>query len=292
MRLLDAFVDAGMDFVDTADVYSKWVPGNQGGESEAIIGKWFKEGRKRQKIVLGTKVGMELGKDQKGLKRDYIFREVEQSLRRLQTDYIDLYQAHIDDAETPLDETLTAFDDLIKQGKVRALGASNYSGARLEEAIEVSRDKGLHRYEVLQPEYNLYVREHYEEELQPVCERNGLGVIPYFSLASGFLTGKYRSKNDLEGRARGSGVEKYMDERGMRILSALDDVSSQYQSKPARVALAWLMARPSITAPIASATSEAQLQDLVEATRLHLGPEAIEKLDHASSYEHSAAAGS
>lgn len=284
-RLLDAFLDAGMNFVDTADVYSKWVSGNHGGESETIIGKWFRSSRKRAQVVLATKVGMDMGDGKKGLKRDYIFRAVESSLKRLQTDYIDLYQSHTDDKETPLEETLGAFDELVKQGKARVIGASNYSGERLQEALDVSREKGFVQYESLQPEYNLYQREHYEKELEPVCGQNGLGVIPYFSLAAGFLTGKYRNQDDVADRARARMVQKYLNERGLRILTGLDQVASDYQSTPARVALAWLMHRPSITAPIASATSEAQLKDLIEATRLKLAPEAIEQLNEASSYE-------
>jgi aryl-alcohol dehydrogenase-like predicted oxidoreductase len=281
--ILDAMVAAGLNFIDTADVYSKWAAGNHGGESETIIGKWFKRSGKRDQVVIATKVGMELAADKRGLSRSYIFRAVEDSLKRLQTDRIDLYQAHTDDRETPLQETLSAFSELIKQGKVRAIGASNYTKERLKEALEASKRHGFVRYESLQPEYNLYDRADYETNLEPLCLQEGLGVIPYYSLASGFLTGKYRSKADLRKSPRGGKVEKYLDERGFRILNALDRVAKQYEAKPAAVALAWLMARPSITAPIASATSVEQLNDLVQSTRLELDQEAIDLLDAASS---------
>ena len=283
-KLLDAFVAAGLDLIDTADVYSRWVPGNQGGESEAIIGRWLRQSGKRDSVIVATKVGMEMADDQKGLSRSHIVRSVEASLRRLQTDYIDLYQAHKDDPDTPLEETLDAFARLIEQGKVRAIGASNYTAQRLAEALAVSRERGLPRYESLQPDYNLYDRAEYEVELEPLCLENGIGVISYFSLAKGFLTGKYRSEADLSKSPRGQGVKRYLDPRGQRILRALDEVAEQYHSTPARVALAWLIARPSITAPIASATSLEQLNDLIEATRLQLDQSAIEKLNQASAY--------
>jgi aryl-alcohol dehydrogenase-like predicted oxidoreductase len=281
-ELLDAFVASGLNLIDTADVYSKWAPGNKGGESETIIGDWLKQGGRREKVVVATKVGMEMGPGQSGLSRAYIMRSVEDSLKRLQTDHIDLYQAHQDDPATPLDETLGALDQLLKQGKVRAVGASNYSAARLGDALRVSREKGLVRYESLQPHYNLYERESFESELEPLCLRENLGVIPYFSLASGFLTGKYRSEADLKKSARGQGVKKYLNDRGMRILAALDEVARQYDATPAQVALAWLIARPSVTAPIASATTVEQLRDLVEATRLKLDDSAIDLLNRAS----------
>jgi aryl-alcohol dehydrogenase-like predicted oxidoreductase len=281
-KLLDAFVAAGFNLVDTADMYSRWVPGNQGGESETIIGKWFQQTGKRDKVVLATKVGMEMGPGKKGLSRAYIVKAVEDSLRRLQTDRIDLYQSHKDDPDTPLEETLDAFGSLIKQGKVRAIGASNYSAARLAEALEVSKAKGLPAYQSLQPEYNLMERAGYEKELEPLCEKHGIGVIPYYSLASGFLSGKYRSEDDLKKSARGQGVKKYLDARGFRILDALDAVAAENASTPARVAIAWMIARPSITAPIASATSIEQLDDLIEATRLNLDADAIQRLDEAS----------
>lgn len=281
-RLLDAFVDQGFNFIDTADVYPRWVPGNQGGESETILGKWLKRSGKRDKVIIATKVGSEMGPGRKGLSRQYILQEAEESLKRLQTGYIDLYQSHIDDMKTPLEETLGAYAELMKQGKVRAIGASNYSAARLSEALAISDRAGLPRYESLQPLYNLYDRAQYEAELEPVCEQNGLGVIPYFSLASGFLTGKYRSENDLSNRQRAQFARKYLTGRGLRILDALDRVSRRHNSTPAKVSLAWLIARPSITAPIASATSLEQLQELADATELRLDPASLQELNEAS----------
>lgn len=283
-QLLDAFVSAGFNLIDTADVYSRWVPGNQGGESETIIGKWLKRSGNRDKVLIATKVGIEMGPGMKGLSKPYILRAVEDSLRRLQTDYIDLYQSHKDDKETPLEETLSAFAQLIQQGKVRAIGASNYTAERLAEALKVSEENAIPRYESLQPEYNLYDRADYEQHLEPLCVDKGLGVINYYSIASGFLTGKYRSEADLGKSARGEGIKKYLNERGLRILEALDQVARRYDSNPTRVALAWLIARPSITAPIASATSLEQLNDLVEGTRLQLDQTAIELLNQASAY--------
>ena len=281
-RLLDAFVDAGFNFVDTADVYSKWAPGNQGGESETILGKWFRHSGKRDKVVLASKVGMELGPDKKGLSKAYIFRAVEDSLGRLQVDHIDLYQSHKDDESTPLEETLGAFAELIRQGKVRAIGASNYSAERLAEALKISEGLGIPSYQSLQPQYNLCERVGFEEKLGPLCLEAGVGVIPYYSLASGFLTGKYRSEADLSRSPRGQNVKKYLDDRGFRILSALDDVAERLASTPARVAVAWLLTRPVVTAPIASATSAEQLDDLIEATRLELDGPSISRLDEAS----------
>ncbi|MGO4154949.1 aldo/keto reductase [Cupriavidus sp. YAF13] len=283
-KLLDAFVGAGLNFIDTADVYSRWVPGNQGGESEAIIGKWFKRSGKRAEVVLATKVGKDMGEGRKGLSRAYIERAVDASLQRLQTDYIDLYQSHDDeDRDTPLEETLDAYARLIKAGKVRAIGASNYSAARLAEALETSRRHNLPRYESLQPHYNLYTRSEYEAELEPLVLREGLGVFNYYALASGFLSGKYRSEADLDkSGARGQRVKAYLDARGLRILAALDDVAARTATNPTQVALAWQMARPSITAPIASATSLAQLGDLIAATRLPLSAGDIALLDQAS----------
>ena len=281
-KLLDAFVSSGFEFIDTADMYSRWAPGNQGGESETIIGKWLKRSGNRNKVLVATKVGMEMGPDKKGLSKSYILRSVEDSLKRLQTDYIDLYQSHADDPNTPLEETLGAFAQLIEQGKVRAIGASNYTAERLSQALQVSRKSGIPSYQSLQPLYNLYDRADYEATLEPVCLDNGLGVIPYFALASGFLTGKYRSESDLSKSARGQGVKKYLNERGLRILEALDQVAKRHDSSPARVSLAWLIARPGITAPIASATSPEQLNDLVEATRLELDRSSIDLLNEAS----------
>lgn len=282
LRLLDAALDAGLNFIDTADVYSRWVSGHVGGESETVIGKWFARSGRRSQVVLATKLGFDMGDDKKGLSRKYIAEAVEASLRRLQTDYIDLYQSHTDDKETPLEETLSAFDTLVDQGKVRVIGASNYSGARLKEAIEISQKNNLARYECLQPNYSLVERSAFESDLLPVVEAYDIGVIPYFSLAAGFLTGKYRSKQDAAGKARGQMVEKYLNDRGFAVLDALDAVAADLHSTPARVALAWLIAKPAITAPIASATTLDQLNDLAEATRLKLPPEAIAKLDRAS----------
>lgn len=281
-RLLDAALDAGLNFVDTADVYSRWVSGHVGGESETVLGKWFARSGRRSQVVLATKLGFDMGDDKKGLSRKYIAEAAEASLRRLQTDYIDLYQAHTDDKETPLEETLSAFDTLVDQGKVRVIGASNYSGPRLREAIEISQKNNLARYECLQPNYSLVERSAFESDLLPVVEEYGIGVIPYFSLAAGFLTGKYRSKQDAAGKARGQMVEKYLNDRGFAVLEALDAVAADLHSTPARVALAWLIAKPAVTAPIASATSLDQLNDLAEATRLKLPPEAIARLDRAS----------
>ena len=277
-RQLDAAVDAGLNFVDTADVYSRWAPGHSGGESETIIGKWFAKSGKREKVILATKVGIEMGEGKKGLSASYIQQAVEDSLRRLQTDYIDLYQAHKDDPETPLEETLTAFDKLVKAGKVRHIGASNYSGARLTEALETSRKNGLASYVSLQPHYNLVERKDFEADLLPVVEKYSVGVIPYFSLAAGFLTGKYRSKADAEGKARGKMVDKYLNDFGFGVVDALEEAAKAHHSTPARVALAWLIAQPGITSPIASATNEKQFADLVEATKLTLDSETLKKL--------------
>jgi len=281
-RLLDAWVDAGMNFIDTADVYSRWVPGHTGGESETILGKWFRQSGKRNRVVLATKAGMAMGDEDKGLSKAYIRRAVEASLRRLKTDVIDLYQAHTDDARTPLEETLAAFAELIKEGKVRALGASNYSAPRLGEALAASAAHGLPRYETLQPLYNLMERTGYEAELEAACVANGLGVINYYALASGFLTGKYRSSADLGKSVRSGGAKKYLDDRGRAVLAALDAVADSVGATPGQVALAWQIARPSITAPIASASSPAQLDELVGAARLGLDPHSIELIDRAS----------
>jgi aryl-alcohol dehydrogenase-like predicted oxidoreductase len=281
--LLDAFVDAGFEFIDTADVYSRWKPGNEGGESETIIGKWLKQSGKRNKIVVATKVGMEMGPGKKGLKPDYIRASIEASLKRLQTDYVDLYQSHRDDPETPLADTLGAYQELIKEGKVRVIGASNYEAPRLAEGLETSKAKGLPRYESLQPEYNLYNRAAYETALEPLCRKEQVGVIGYYSLASGFLTGKYRSAADAGKSARGQGVAaKYLNDRGFRILAALDAVAKRLGATQGQVALAWLIARPGVTAPIASATSLDQLKEMLGAARLKLDRDAIGELDRAS----------
>jgi aryl-alcohol dehydrogenase-like predicted oxidoreductase len=280
--LLDAWVDAGMNFVDTADVYSRWVPGHTGGESETIIGQWLQRSGKRDKIVLATKVGKDMGDGKVGLAPAYIRSAVEASLKRLQTDVIDLYQSHDDDATVPLADTLGAYADLIRAGKVRAIGASNFGAARLSEALAVSQAQGLPRYECLQPLYNLVERPAFEAELEAVCVQHGLGVITFFALASGFLSGKYRSEADLAKSARGQGVKKYLTPRGLRVLDALDAVAQRLNATPTQVALAWQIARPSVTAPIASATSLAQLADLVAAARLALDADALRTLNEAS----------
>ena len=282
--ILDAFAHHGFNFIDTADVYSRWHPGNHGGDSEAIIGQWFARSGKRDQIVLATKVGMDMGDGKKGLSRQYILDSVEGSLKRLQTDYIDLYQSHVDDATVPLDETLRAYQQLIEQGKVRMIGASNYTGARLREAVELAQREGLPVYQTLQPHYNLYDRQGFEQDQQPVAKELGIGVIPYFSLASGFLTGKYQTKEASAGANRESRVAKYFDARGMKILATLNEVAAETGAKVATISLAWLMAQPTILTPIASATSVAQLEDLVAAPNLTLSPEALAKLTAASSY--------
>ena len=281
-RLLDAFVAAGFNLIDTADAYSRFAPGNRGGESETIIGKWLKQSGKRDKVIIATKVGLEMGPHAKGLSKAYILRAAEDSLGRLQTDYIDLYQSHRDDPDTPLDETLQAYAQLMEQGKVRAIGASNYSGERLSHALALSKRHALPRYECLQTEYNLYDRAEYEERLEPVCIENGLGVLSYFSLGSGFLTGKYKSAADVANKARGDFVKKYLNERGFRIVDALDKVAKQLNARPAQVALAWLIARRTVTAPIASATSLAQLKELIGATKLELDEASLGLLNRAS----------
>lgn len=280
--LLDHFVDAGLNCIDTADTYSKWIPGNHGGESEAILGKWMNSRGNRAQVIIATKVGGEMTSDKKGLSKKYIFQAVEDSLNRLQTDYIDLYQSHLDDPETQQEETLEAYAELIKQGKVRAIGASNFEKARLEKAMQISKDKHLPRYQTLQPHYNLYDRAEYEESLEQYVSENNIGVIPYWSLASGFLAGKYRSEADFSKSPRGQGMSKYLNERGHKILAALDEVAVRYNANPAQVSLAWLIARPSITAPISSATNFDQLNDLINATQLKLDDDAIEKLNLAS----------
>jgi aryl-alcohol dehydrogenase-like predicted oxidoreductase len=280
--LLDAWVDAGFNFLDTADVYSRWHPGNSGGESETIIGKWLKARGNRGKVVLATKLGIEMSPGKKGLSKAYMQSAVEASLRRLQTDHIDLYQSHRDDPETPIEETLSGYADLIKQGKVREIGASNFSADRLAESLKISTDKGLPRYQSLQPHYNLVERTEFEGPLEDLCLAEKVGVIGYYSLASGFLTGKYKSKADTEGRARGGGVGKYMTDHGFGVIKALEVVAARYEAKPGQVALAWLIARPSVTAPIASATNLGQLAELVEAAEIDLDADSIQKIDAAS----------
>jgi aryl-alcohol dehydrogenase-like predicted oxidoreductase len=281
-RLLDAFLAAGFNAVDTADVYSKWVPGHAGGESETILGAWMKERGNRSRVIVATKVGMEMGDGTKGLSRAHILRSAENSLRRLQTDYIDLYQSHIDDPNTPLEETLAAHEDLLKQGKVRAIGASNYKADRLAAALEISKKAGLPAYQTLQPNYSLIERAEYETNLEPVCLREGLGVINYYPLAGGFLSGKYRSERDTEGKPRARNVTKYLNERGFKILNALDQVGKKVHASPAQVSLAWLFSRPSITAPIVSATKLEQLNELIASVELTLDRESVELLNQAS----------
>lgn len=284
-EILDAFVAAGGNFIDTADVYSRWVPGNQGGESETILGKWLSQRRNRDQVVIATKVGSDMGPNGKGLSRKHILQAVEDSLHRLQTDYIDLYQSHIDDESTPLEETLETYAELIGQGKVRAIGASNYSAARLAQALQVSQQHGYPRYESLQPLYNLYDRADYERDLAPLCQEQEIGVISYFSLASGFLSGKYRSEEDLAGSSRAGIVKKYLDARGLRILEALDEVAKTYDTRSTQVSLAWLIARPSITAPIVSATTVGQLKEIIKAIALKLDPASLQLLEQASAQD-------
>ncbi len=282
-RLLDAWLDAGFNVVDTADVYSSWVPGHVGGESETIIGKWFRQSGKRNRVVLATKVGKPMGNGKAGLSAAYIRAAVDASLTRLKTDHIDLYQSHDDDAGTPLEETLEAFAGLIKAGKVRAIGASNYSAPRLAEALDVSERLGLPRYESLQPLYNLYDRAVFEDALAPLCLERGVGVINFYALAAGFLTGKYRSAADAGKSARGANTtKKYLNARGLRILAALDAVAATHGATPAQVAIAWQIAQPAVTAPIASATSTAQLDELAKAATLRLDDASIAALDAAS----------
>ncbi len=283
-RLLDALMDAGLNAIDTADVYSAWAPGHRGGESETVIGAWLRQRGGRDKVVIATKVGMEMGSGDKGLSRAWITKSAEDSLKRLQTDHIDLYQAHRDDEGVPLEETLQAFASLIEAGKVRAIGASNYTAPRLREALRTSERLGLPRFESLQPHYNLVERAAFEGELETVCREEGLGVITYFALAAGFLTGKYRSDADLGKSPRGArNAKKYLDsERGRRVLAALDEVAARRGATPAQVAIAWLIARPGVTAPIASATNLEQLGDLVKAAQLRLDRDDTEALDQAS----------
>lgn len=280
--LLDAFVAHGGNLIDTADSYSRWVEGHTGGESETIIGRWIAKRGRHDDVVIATKVGSDMGLGYRCLKRDYVMRAAEDSLRRLGVDAIDLYQSHWDDDKTPFEETLEAYSRLVQQGKVKAIGASNLNAERLAQALAVSRDAGLPAYATLQPHYNLIERASFEGPLQDLCVREGLGVIPYFSLAAGFLTGKYRGEHDLAKSKRGPGLKKYLHPRGHAILAALDDVSQRLRATPAQVALAWLMTRPAVTAPIASATSVAQLDDVMASTRLVLDGDALRELDTAS----------
>jgi aryl-alcohol dehydrogenase-like predicted oxidoreductase len=281
--VLDAFMEAGGNFVDSADVYSRWVPGNSGGESEVILGQWMKDRGNRKDVIVATKLGSPMGEGKQGLSRTYMVQAVEDSLQRLQTDYIDLYQAHRDDQETPLEEIMAAFDDLIEQGKVRWIGASNFTAARLAEANAVAEQGGWHRYESIQPAYHLLQRSDYEAELEPLCQKDEIGVITYSSLASGFLTGKYRPNAKLPSSGRASGVQqRYMNDRGWAILAAVESVAKRLGATPAQVALAWIASRPGMTGPIASATTPAQLEEIAGGIDLKLDGEAIETLDEAS----------
>jgi aryl-alcohol dehydrogenase-like predicted oxidoreductase len=280
--ILDAWVDAGFNFIDTADVYSRWAPGHAGGESETVIGKWLKAGGRRDRVVIATKVGFDMGEGKGGLSEKWIMQAVDDSLRRLQVDRIDLYQAHKDDEATPLEETLGAFAKLVEAGKVRAIGASNYSAARLAQALETSARLGVPRYESLQPLYNLYDRAVYEKELQPLCVKEGVGVINFYALAAGFLSGKYRTPEDAAKSARGANtVKKYLNERGLKILGALDEASKRTGAPPARIAIAWVMAQPGIASPIASASNLEQLAEIARAATLRLDRETLQLLDRA-----------
>ena len=284
-ELMDGFTAAGFNLIDTADVYSRWKPGNSGGESETIIGNWMKERGNRSDVIIATKVGADMGLSDKRLSKKYILLEVEASLKRLQTDYIDLYQTHFDDADTPIEETLETYQQLINEGKVRWIGASNLSPERLKASLEISKKSGYPSYQTFQPQYNLMEREVFEKELEAICVANNLGVINYFSLASGFLTGKNRTEADFTKSARGGGVKKYLDEKGLKVLAALDKVAAELNTTPASVAIAWLIARPSITAPIASATNLGQLKSLIDAAELGLTKEGIDLLDAASAWQ-------
>lgn len=283
-EILDGFTGAGFNFIDTADVYSRWVPGNTGGESETIIGNWMKQKKNREDIILATKVASDMGNGKKGLSKKYILQAAEDSLKRLNTDYIDLYQTHFDDETTPIEETLEAYAQLIKEGKVRHIGASNLTPERLKESMDVAIEHNLPGYQTFQPHYNLYEREKFEGGLEPLCLGYGLGVLNYYSLASGFLTGKYRSEDDLDKSQRGGGVAKYLNDRGFKILAALDEVAKQLNSTPATVALAWLIHRPSVTAPIVSATSLKQLESIIQAPDLAITAHEIELLTQESTW--------
>jgi len=281
-KMLDLFVDAGFNFIDTADVYSRWAPGNKGGESETIIGKWLKKSGKRKEVILATKLGIEMAEGKKGLSARYMKQAVEASLKRLGTDYIDLYQSHVDDPEIPVEETMSAFHELIREGKVRYIGASNLSAERIKASNDFARDNDLAPYVCLQPLYNLYDRQKFESEYSQLVQEELLGVIPYYSLASGFLSGKYRGINDLDKSQRGQGVRKYLDERGLGILAAMDEVAREQNVPLSQIAIAWLLQKPLVTAPIASATNEHQLSDLLHATKLTLTNEQMARLDTAN----------
>ena len=281
-KVLDALVDAGFNAIDTADVYSVWVPGHKGGESETVLGHWLKRRGGRDKVVIATKCGMKMGSGDQGLSPGWIARAVEDSLKRLGTDYVDLYQAHRDDETTPIEDTLGAYDKLIKAGKVRAIGASNYTAARLKQALETSRKHGLPRYESLQPHYNMLERRLFEPELAPLCQAEGIGAIVYYPLASGYLSGKYRSEADLKKSPRGGVAKKYMEGNGPKVLKALDAVAARYKATPTEVTVAWTIAQPAVTAPIVSATSVEQLRQVLKGAELKLDKDAIAQLNAAS----------
>lgn len=278
-KILDRFIDSGFNFIDTADTYSKWVPGNHGGESETIIGKWMKKSGKRKEVVIATKVGGDLGNGKKGLSSKYIKEAAEASLKRLQTDHIDLYQSHYDDPATPVEETMTAFNQLIKEGKVGYLGASNLSAERIKQSNDFARKNNLQPYVSLQPLYNIYDRQKFEHEYLGLVKEEDLAVLPYYSLASGFLSGKYRNEADLGKSPRGQGVKKYLNERGMRILAVMDTIAADHKVPVAEIAIAWLLQKPFITSAIVSATNEDQLSDLINATKLQLTGEQMKELD-------------
>ncbi|WP_310992688.1 aldo/keto reductase [Aequorivita marina] len=283
-KILDAFVDAGFNFIDTADTYSWWADGNKGGESETIIGEWLAKRKNRDKIILSTKTGSQDNEHPKDISKKTILKNVEKSLLRLKTDYIDLYQTHFDDEITPVEETLSAYQQLIKEGKVRVIGTSNMSPKRIRESLQASQKEGPPKYETLQPLYNLMEREAYEKELRQIVKDNNMGVLSYYSLASGFLTGKYRSKHDLNKSERGGGVAKYLNEKGFKILEALDSISAKHDTTQAAISLAWLLARPTITAPIVSATSLKQMESIIKAPQLSLDKEDLDLLNKASSF--------
>lgn len=283
-KLLDHFSDAGFNLIDTADVYARWKPGNHGGESETIIGNWMKRKGNRDKIIVATKVGSDMGQGKRDLSKAYILKAAEASLKRLQTDYIDLYQTHWDDDVTPVEETLSAYAELIKAGKVRHIGASNLSIPRLKSSLNAGKKANYPRYQTFQPLYNLYDRELFEREMQQVCVENKLGVITYSSLASGFLTGKYRSEADLSKSARGAGNKKFLNPRGFKILAALDEVAANYKTEPAAIALAWLLTRAAIVAPIASSTNLKQLDVLLAGVQLALDKDSLQRLEEASAW--------
>ena len=281
-EILDAFADAGFNFIDTADIYSHWAEGNVGGESDIIIGKWLKNKGNRDEIVVATKVGGANGVHPTDTSKAHILKSVDESLKRLQTDYIDLYYTHFDDGITPIEETLSAYDEIIKAGKVRYIGASNVSPERLIESLELAKKTGLPQYQVLQPHYNLVERANYETNYAPIVDRYNLSVLPYWSLAAGFLTGKYRSEADFGKSVRGAASQAYMNEKGFAVLSALDTVSAKHDTKPATVALAWLLNQPHVAAPIVSATNKSQLQTLFDAPALTLDAEDLQLLDSSS----------